>query len=268
VCGVAQPVGAVLKIDMPNENERYVLFADILGFADFIETQEDLPHDDRWQQEILLSRPKSIQKPGVVNYRIRESWFISFHRAVYQVAARGVVTLGDHTVVAFSDSVFVMSDKAEGVLAAARALMRLCLGMGVPVRMGIGYGAWRELRFSSAFTRRIRNHAAQFLGSGVVRAYRAESRGGKGMRIFVHHSAAGSFQSLDLVRLPTSETSPHASHEVNYFKKPRRQSKNYLDERMPNKDILLNLDGLREMFPEKRAYYNATFAAIKRMRNE
>ena len=65
---------------MPNENERYVLFADILGFADFIETQEDLPHNDRWQQEILLSRPKSIQKSGVVNYRIRESWFISFHR--------------------------------------------------------------------------------------------------------------------------------------------------------------------------------------------
>jgi len=46
------------------------------------------------------------------------------------------------------------------------------------------------VRLATDVAEGLRRHSSQFLGTGVVRAYRAESCGLKGMRIFVHPKRA------------------------------------------------------------------------------
>jgi hypothetical protein len=54
--------------------------------------------------------------------------------------------------------------------------------------MGIGYGTFAALRFRSDITVDSGDHAAQFLGTAVVRAHAAETCGIKGLRILIHPS--------------------------------------------------------------------------------
>lgn len=67
--------------------------------------------------------------------------------------------------------------------------MRDLIRFGVLVRMGVSTGTFRAVRLATDVAEGLRRHSSQFLGTGVVRAYRAESCGLKGMRIFVHPDA-------------------------------------------------------------------------------
>ena len=54
--------------------------------------------------------------------------------------------------------------------------------------MGMASGSFAALRFRSDISTDNGDHAAQFLGTAVVRAYQAERCGLKGLRVFVHPS--------------------------------------------------------------------------------
>jgi hypothetical protein len=195
--------------------KRLVLFADILGFGAL--TQSGDSSDDSIDV-IELIRPNKWGWSSERAKKSRGGWFLGFHSAVAQMTLKGRGRLGNHSVVSFSDSVFLTGDD-EGVLVVAAGLMRLCLFKNIPVRMGIGYGTWTELQFGSSFTRSRRYHAAQFFGSGVSAAFGAEHQGGKGMRIFVHPSAALHLRdNRRLLSLPPSDVSTEASHELDYLK--------------------------------------------------
>lgn len=58
------------------------------------------------------------------------------------------------------------------------------------MRAGIAYGTFAAVRFRSDVTLDGSDHAAHFLGTGVVRAHAAETCGIKGIRILLHPSAA------------------------------------------------------------------------------
>src|SRR5262249_42468760 len=58
----------------------------------------------------------------------------------------------------------------------------------IPLRMGIAFGSFAALRFRSDVSADGGDHAAQFLGTAVVRAYQTEKCGIKGIRILLHPS--------------------------------------------------------------------------------
>jgi hypothetical protein len=172
---------------------RFVLYADILGFGALTEQGDD---DAEPAFDIIeLVRPDTDKVKIAPN--TRDGWFLGFHSAVTQITFRDRIRLAGHSLVAFSDSVFLVGDRL-GVVSSATALMRLCLLKHIPVRMGIGYGTWIEVHFGSSFATARRHHAAQFFGSGVTTAHHAESKGGKGLRIFVHPAAAAQLQASAL----------------------------------------------------------------------
>jgi len=58
------------------------------------------------------------------------------------------------------------------------------------MRVGIAYGSFFAVRFRSDITVDTGDHAAHFLGTGVVRSHATEKCGIKGLRILLHRSAA------------------------------------------------------------------------------
>ncbi|HYN07176.1 MAG TPA: hypothetical protein VES67_07275 [Vicinamibacterales bacterium] len=177
---------------------------------------------------IELIRPETMRIPINAAQKGRQAWFLGFHRAVNQITLRERVALGMHSVVIFSDSVFLVGDEA-GIVHSATSLMRLCMLQRIPVRMGIGYGTWTELHFGSSFSAKRRQHAARFFGSGVTSAYYAEHKGGKGLRIFVHPKAATALRSCpQLMALPPRDRNEYASHELNFVKRRGGGQKNQM----------------------------------------
>jgi hypothetical protein len=92
------------------------------------------------------------------------------------------------TAISFSDSVFFASTSLDAAAGFAANLAYSMLSSRVPVRIGLASGSFAALRFRSDVSTDSGDHAAQFLGTAVVRAYRAEKCGIKGMRVLVHPS--------------------------------------------------------------------------------
>lgn len=164
---------------------RVVVFADMLGFAALTEANpidiqmlnahsRPFLHDNISE---ILSRPKNPLTDA----------FSQFHNSV-----EGTIMLAKMgfplTAITFSDSVFVATNYLfEGTTFAVN-LARSMLSYKVPVRMGIAFGSFAALKFRSDVSADGGDHAAQFLGTAVVRAYQAEKCGIKGMRILLHPS--------------------------------------------------------------------------------
>jgi len=92
------------------------------------------------------------------------------------------------TAITFSDSVFVATSHLFEAATFAVNLARSMLSQKIPIRLGIAFGSFAALRFRSEVSGDGGDHAAQFLGTAVVRAYQAEKCGIKGMRILLHPS--------------------------------------------------------------------------------
>lgn len=92
------------------------------------------------------------------------------------------------TAITFSDSVFIATNYLFEAATLAVNLAQSMLAGKIPVRMGIAFGSFAALRFRSDVSADGGDHAAQFLGTAVVRAHQAESCGIKGMRILLHPS--------------------------------------------------------------------------------
>ena len=94
------------------------------------------------------------------------------------------------TAITFSDSVFIATNHLFEATTFAANLAQSTLSQKIPVRMGIAFGSFAALRFRSDVSADGGDHAAQFLGTAVVRAYQAENVGSRACGFsFIHQSS-------------------------------------------------------------------------------
>jgi hypothetical protein len=185
---------------------RTVLFFDLLGFAALTEAGWNVA-----EPQLFDTRP--IADDAATTFK-------RFHLALDDaLAAHGRMSPAKAMI--FSDCGFIVKaeDESTGTLWFAADLMRRFLLARVPVRMGIGFGSFDGLRFSSDTAGDVILNRSMFGGTGVVRANAAESKGGKGMRIFLHPSMELEPGGLNPIApiLPLSEPSPYAKWELDYL---------------------------------------------------
>jgi len=192
----------------------YVLFVDLMGFADGIATlsQDELEElaDDLIDADRLM--PKHPLKVL--------SRYSAFHRFVNS-------SVGDSrddvkTVIEFSDSAFiVLNDNHLPAEHLAMAMMHELMLAGVPSRIGIGKGTFSRMSFATEMHPTGTLFArAPFMGTGIINAYRAERCASKGFRIFVHPSAiAEPTEEAPWVYLPVADAgcSDTCSRELNFL---------------------------------------------------
>ena len=246
----------------PSTDERVVLFADMLGFASLTEQCTlDVPTLRKFNRilsatldDILVAADNPLTKA-----------FSHFHSSL-----RSTLDLAEMkhplTAITFSDSAFVATTHLFEAVSIAIDLARRMLSSKVPVRIGIAFGSFAALRFRSDVSADGGNHAAQFLGTSVVRAYQAERCGIKGMRVLLHPSveplwvdarhnpAAGKALTCSPAE---SENAVGVRYEVDYWDfAPTRE-----------RDTWHALQDMWDAAPAAEAtHYQATANAIQRMR--
>ena len=111
-----------------------------------------------------------------------------FHRAIQGVSK---TTKSDLVFVAsFSDCAYLVYRHPKIVLLSTKLLMSWLYRFGVPIRGGIGYGNFGFDKALHNATRHFTSTESSFFGSSIVRAHLAEQCSFKGLRMFVHDSAA------------------------------------------------------------------------------
>src|SRR6185437_15156002 len=166
--------------------ERVVLFVDLLGFASLTEGHpielNRIQGSDRPFESIAMILSGKKKNPLT-------QAFTNFHRAL-----KGAVDIAQisHplTAITFSDSAYIATNHLYEAVNIASYFVQTLVSQRTPVRAGIAYGTFAAVRFRSDVTLEGGDHAAHFLGNGVVRAHAAETCGIKGIRILLHPSAA------------------------------------------------------------------------------
>jgi hypothetical protein len=202
------------------------IFVDILGFASLVENEPSL--------EPLADAPPASFGTFGYNFATHDmpdfvTIFGGFHQALDFALARAE-TIGRVTSFVFSDSAFVVFDSLYEGTSFAKDLMFRMLDAGVPVRIGVGTGTFLAMRMmtdSDATQKRFR-HSSQFLGSSVIRAYKAESCGVPGMRILLHPTTPldGPLQN-QILTIPSDGNRVlrcPVTHELNYLRRHARPS--------------------------------------------
>lgn len=250
---------------------RFVVFADILGFAELCEHHpidiDGLTFMDRILSPGLniiehFQRPKNPLTEVFAHFHYSLKWILD-------MAAMG----NPLTAITFSDSVFVATSSLSPAIGVAVDLVQALLPQKIPVRIGIAHGSFAALRFKSDITPTSGDHAAQFLGASVVRAHATETCGVKGIRILLHPSvmpflndvlAVGTSYGPSSPRLRYIECPEHerlnkvgVTHEIDYW------------QFAPTKEAAA-WRGLQDMWsespPSATHQYEATAMAINRMR--
>jgi hypothetical protein len=159
---------------------QFVLFVDILGFAELVE-RDEVAHI-RWAAGLSSVRA-SIRTPPSTALTIL---FEKFHRVLETTLLEAKPWRPPAIV--FSDSAFVAMPWLDMTCNLARSLMAKLILEEVPARMGIGFGGFSAARFSTETRGKQTHHVSEFYGTAVVRAHRAESCGVRGLRILLHPS--------------------------------------------------------------------------------
>lgn len=165
-----------------------VVFADMLGFAELV---LDLDPRIRIIDYAYYSATGIDELHEELGNRREDpltSAFVSFQRLL-DLHIERLMRADPIESVVFSDSAYVAFRDPGVASMFATDLMRDLMRFGIPAPMGIGTGSFRAVRLATDVAEGLRRHSSQFLGTGVVRAYRAESCGLKGMRIFGHPDA-------------------------------------------------------------------------------
>jgi hypothetical protein len=252
---------------MRTNNNKVILFVDILGFATLTESY---PID----LQLLKIRPLSsdINKILAASRNRLSKTFTGFHSSL-----EAVLNLANMrhplTAITFSDSAFIATTYAYETVNIAIDLLQTLLWQKIPVRMGIAYGSFATLRFKSDIMFDGGDHAAQFLGTAIVRAHAAETCGIKGLRILLHPSVLPLFDdNSHIPEAPGNMLQPirylecaeeewtnkiGVSHEINYWQlRPTREADTW--------------HAFQDMWNEapqsEYEHYGATAEAINRMR--
>ena len=256
--------------DTMTKDNKVVLFADILGFEELIESWP-LDIDGLRSKERRFS-PISIDMLFKANCNRLTDVFSSFYYSLGWVLwiARFRHSL---TAITFSDSTFVATTYLHEAVTIATDLLHSLLPQNIPVRIGVAYGSFAALRFRSDISADSGDHAAHFLGQSVVGAYRAEKCEIKGLRILLHPSVMPLFDDIQHNPQPKEgESNPlcilecsdneqvnevGVTHEINYWHfTPTEEAQAWR--------------GLQDMWNQAPPYavkhYEATAQAIDRMR--
>lgn len=157
----------------------HTVFVDIMGFADSLAALSD--PELSTLRESLERGARKVLTPQLAGVLQR---YMIFHD-VLQSKIRPWLddAIG---LIEFSDSAYIVLPRAAAAQTLAADVMQYLLLNGVPVRIGIGSGTFARLPFA---TTSLPNGAvlanAPFLGTSIVRAYRAQACEAKGFRIFV-----------------------------------------------------------------------------------
>lgn len=171
----------------------------------------------------------------------------------------------------FSDCAFIVHDEVWRAAFWSTVLMRDCLTLHMPIRMGLAVGTWNPIRFSFDQRHNISITRALFYGTGVVGAHRAE-KGGKGCRIFLEESCSEELSRESMFRnriLVTPEGAATSRTELSFL----HADDAYIVGDGDDRDAQLvghvqgMLDSLDLSVPDVvRRQYTETIAAINRMR--
>lgn len=251
------------------DNNRVVLFIDVLGFADLTEAY---PID----LEILQAHGRRLSFN--IDNILRASrnrlthTFTGFHSSL--AACLNLANMHHPlTAITFSDSAFIATTYAYEAVNISIDLIHSLVSQKIPVRMGIAYGSFAALRFKSDIMSDGGDHTAQFLGTAIVRAHAAETCGIKGLRILIHPSVLPLFndnrhnpESHDKMLHPmryiecsekerTNKIGVH--HEIDYWHlKPTKEA-----------DVWRAFQDMWNEAPQSEyKHYEATAEAINRMR--
>lgn len=255
---------------MTADSNKVVLFADILGFAALTEScpidVDLIKAHDRLFSVTIDTILKTSSNPLAHTF----SKFHSSLRAELNLASMRHPL----TAITFSDSVFVATTYVFEAVNIAIDLLHALLRQKIPIRMGIAYGSFATLRFSSNITSDSGDHAVQFLGTAAVRAHIAETCGIKGLRILLHPSVMPLLDDGHHNPVSSGISHPH----------PIRQIECSKDERTNKVGVQHEIDywhlkptmeaevwhGLQDMWdkaPQSEVkHYVATAEAINRMR--
>lgn len=122
----------------------------------------------------------------------REYSGYAYMRRQFHEALEGAVALAPRGFIfraSFSDCAYLVYDDPGGMLLAAGVAMRSFYSCA-PVRGGIGYGNFGLGATVHSSNPLGTSTEASFFGSSLVRAHAAEACGLRGLRVFVHDSAA------------------------------------------------------------------------------
>jgi hypothetical protein len=238
---------------MAPSRQFYAVFIDIMGFAAAIEEMSDAEHDDL---DALLLSPAN--GPGLSARAVRfASSYELFHKRLDELAWQSHLFI--HTLVIFSDSAYLVTPELRIAQNFAMDMMGYCYQWQIPLRAGIGYGNFARLAFST-LSRPSGALVADspFLGSSIVRAYRAQSCKARGFRIFLHPTVTGSEGPQWMYAdLQESERSEHANRELNFLHPPYRTSE----------QVLAGIHDMRigVTDPHVLEHYDASEPAIRRL---
>lgn len=249
-------------------DNKVVLYADILGFAALTES---FPLDidscmagDR-PVEYLFANAFKPSRNELAHT------FSEFHRTLRSILH--YARMWHHlTAITFSDSVFVATTNAYEAINIAIDLLQSLLSQKIPIRMGIAYGTFAALRFRSDISIESGDHAAQFLGTAIVRAHAAETCGIKGLRILLHPSVMPFLDNVCHNSIPYKQH--HSIRHLECTPKERLNKVGVLHEidywDFPLKREVKAWQGLQDMWSMapllEEEHYKATAEAINRMR--
>ena len=238
---------------MEEPKRFYAVLVDIMGFAAAIDAMTDQEHDDL--DAMLLSPANG---PGLAPRAVQfASSYQLFHKRLSELAWSFHLFI--HSLMTFSDSAYLVTPELRVAQQFAMDMVRECYTWRIPVRVGIGYGNFARLAFSTL----IRPSGAlvadsPFLGSSIVRAYKANECSARGFRIFVHPSVTESYgPSWQYRGLSDAETSLDASRELNFLHPPYQTAE----------DALTSLHDMRIGVTSPRAleHYDASVPAIRQL---
>lgn len=240
----------------------WVVFLDLLGFADMLKQRTDFYNSDEMVKKIYTSPARSPRTFAARDVRTR---YLSFKKNVdliirsAQRRRRSTVPL---TSIVFSDSLFTFFESADEAVQFARLSMQRMINARLPVRMGLAWGTADRLSFTSeTLPSNDVVLSAPFLGTGVVHAYRAESCGVKGLRILVSEVGRIKLEKTHasrLLKLPDGEANDLVKYELNYLSAGRDKER--------TEHFISKVGAFKEDAPaEHKQPYVVTLKALKRM---
>jgi hypothetical protein len=240
--------------------QTFALFVDMLGFAELVDAEGD---------ELSSLSPiftgDELYSPtaadNLLGYR-----FINFHRCL-NGARTSLQDIGAGTAIVFSDSAFFRINTLEEAISVARSLMYSLVTNQVPARMGLAQGSFRFLRFLTDVSAQVSFHMSQFLGTGVVRAYKAETSGVPGLRILLHPNLEPRLDKEAMHIVPVGRLDGlklDVQSEINYLEAEDKLGLG------PDFADVIPFDCLRWMWGESDQkfgyHYDATYKALNMMR--
>jgi hypothetical protein len=260
------------------EKDKAVLFVDLLGFSR-LTLKWPVLRDQFW----IMDRPNRedflrVRLESTGDNRLIET-YMHFNMAIDDAVEHALLQDIEVKAITFSDSAFIATDRVYDAIDIAQSIWSRLTKEHIPVRCGIAYGSFLVMRFRSDVSLRAETHAAQFAGKAVVWSHAAcEQSGLKGLRLFVHPSAAEVVGDPDIggsefkmfktvLRLAGGEQSEHVASEVMLLHMTHPKVKDIIDRQWWRCVQTMNQAAIEDGAPPGAlAHYLATFGALNRMR--